>query len=177
MSNLDFDAIEPVEGDVIRVSRSSRIALVSLSSVFLVIGLGLVWWSWQREDIPIKAILIAVVALVCVVASLVSLFMEFALIIGADRLQNVRNGKVVGQVPYSNIAEIVICKDGAPSLGIKLADEEDAGTFWERRQAHWYARSKQAWGYDVFITPDPSVPIELILEMIQARKEQQAKPN
>ena len=133
---------------------------------------GLTWWSWQRGGIPIKAIVIAIVALVCLVASLVSLFMEFALIIGADRLQNVRNGKVVGQVPYHNIADIVICKkDGVPSLGIKLADEKDAGTFWERRQARWYARSRQAWGHDIFVTPDPSVPVEVILEMIQARKE------
>jgi hypothetical protein len=100
--------------------------------------------------------------------------MEFALILGADRLQNVRNGKVVGQVPYRNIASISLCtKDGIPSLGIQLVDEEDGDTFWERRRAGWYALSRAAWSYDVFITPDSSVPIETILETIQVLHEEQ----
>jgi hypothetical protein len=176
MSNKDFDAVQPVEGEVIRVSQSTKTVIASLSFVLLVACLGLAWWLWQEGGFSIKVVVFGVVSLVCLVAGLVSLFMDFALILGADRLQNVRNGKVVGQVPYRNIAEISICKnDGVPSLGIKLSDEEDMETFWERSRAGWYVLSRNAWGYDVFITPDAQV--EVILEIIQARRARQQKQN
>src|SRR5262245_47363705 len=166
MSKSDFNTVQPVEGQIIRVAQSTKTAIVSLSLVILVASIGLACWSWQDGGFTIiKLILFVIVASVGLVAGLVSLFMDFALILVADRLQNIRNGKVMGQVPYRNIAAIIIDKkDGASSLGIKLVNEEDTDTFWERGRAGWYALSRNAWGYDVFITPDSSVPVEAILE-------------
>lgn len=164
----EIDHVEPMEGENFHVSLSWRIGMVLISFIFLIIGIGACWWKWKQESISISAIVIVIVSSICLVAFVVSLFMDFTLIVGGDRLQNVRNGKVVGQVLYSNIAQMTIGKtEGVQFLGITLSDPENADTFWEGQRAKWYATSRKAWGYDIYLTGGSDIPLETILERIK----------
>src|SRR5262245_20663876 len=72
-----------------------------------------------------------------------------ALILGRDRIQLLRGGRVVGQIPFSNIAEVRESYiDGFTGVAINVIDPGNKDTFWPfMHNWYWWNRRNYRVGY------------------------------
>jgi hypothetical protein len=97
--------------------------------------------------------------------------MAFAerVVIGRDRLQLVvKEGEVIGQIPYENIAEMGLWT-AARSIKLRLIEAEQPDTLWPNQRE--LRRILTPLGFDLFFGQDFEEPAENILEKLRERYE------
>ena len=135
--------VEPAKGVVIPRSALKTLGTLAFLLVMLVGGIAIVWAWWTETGLPlpsgvvhinmvggIAGILAAAIGAVLLPLIGLLLFVGEKLIVASDRLQIVQMGKVVTQIPYRNIANMLLGNDeGVEFIGIDLHDLDDSDTF------------------------------------------------
>lgn len=166
---------QPVEGDVIPVSRRyhARFILISLGALLFGIFLVLLYFIGERG---IATLLVgsffSLMGLACLPVFVLGAFSNKRLIIGGDRLQLVKGGAtVLGQIPYDNVARVEHLKEEQfEAVGIDVRDRNRSDTIWPGGQAG-YDFGKNEFGYEITLGNDCLLPPQTIHQKIAAAKQ------
>jgi hypothetical protein len=133
--NTSSTSLTAVAGTVIGTSKTK---LLRINLILILAGMVVAWIfyeRWQHNQISIKLGILLFIVVVMQPFFLYRLLFSRTLVIGSDRLFLIRGReKVVGQIPYWNVAEVILVKRGAlNAVGIHLRDQDDSDTFWPNK--------------------------------------------
>ena len=166
------DTLQPVEGEVIPVSRGSyrKFAGISVASVLVGFGLIVLYFTGDRGIASLLVgLFFAVIGLALLPVFVMGMFSNKRLVIGRDRIQVVKGeGNVVGQIPYDNVARVELLKEEQfEAVGIDLQDPNRPDTVWPGGQAG-YDFGRKEFGYEISLGHDCELRPPAILEKIAA---------
>ena len=160
-------------GESFPISRGkfAGLSLIYIFGILLGVGFVALWATGMAEmGLGLAGIAIAGVCLYLLPESLKPAAAGEALILGEDRLQYVRGGNdVIGQVPYGNIAAVVLNPaDGHQSLWVLLGDATASDTWWPGGKDSMETIFAQC-GHHLVVGKHLQVSAKALLDKIQAK--------
>jgi hypothetical protein len=182
MSDMVQPCPPPIDGTVFSHSRAALRRRLLRYALWIAVGVGIASGPWMVAPFNRGTafwLLTSVCTLVGGICALAGAFMIYGywpalalserVIIGRDRLQLVvRDGEVIGQIPYDNIAEMGIWNP-ARSIKLRLIEAERADTLWPNKME--FKRMLTPSNFDLIFGQDYEEPAESILEELRKRFE------
>lgn len=177
MSAPDAKPLDVVEGEIIGESIVKLLGILLISILCIPAGAGIVWAWWTEASLlgrrfTIIAALFGLAmlggGLLGIATFFLSLWLWERLVLGKDCFQRAtKKGRVVGQIPYRNIAQMEFVSEPGKEkyIGIDLKDLNDPDTFNAGDAA---SKSSSGWHYRIS-AESWSMPLQQIYEHLRQR--------